>query len=797
MKKKLSFFWRTGIWYLMSIGFIFGFLLIIAYLYLSSQLPDVDSLKNVELQVPLQIFTKDGKLIQEYGEKRRIPLTYKEIPPTLIHALLVTEDQRFFEHSGVDIFGLGRAAVKMLQTGTKSQGGSTITMQVARNFFLDRKKTFLRKFNEILLAIKIDQELPKEKILELYLNKIYLGNRAYGIGAAAQIYYGKHIKELNISEMAMIAGLPQAPSAHNPISNPKAAIKRRNHVLGRLLEEGFITQKQYEEAITQAVNASYHGPQIEVHAPYVAEMIRQSLYTHFGEDAYTQGLKVYTTIEADLQNSANILVEKHLLDYEKRHGYRGAQKHCSLTPNASQSDILNLLKPFESVNDLYPGIVTQVQNKQIQVLLKNKETIIVPWAGLTWAKPALKKGWTGRAPTSAFNIVKRGDIIYVKKENHHWVLTQLPEVESALISIQPQNGAIKSLVGGFNFYNSKFNHVTQSIRQPGSSFKPFIYGAALNKGYSLASIVNDSPIVINDTGKSLWRPHNDNHTFNGPTRIREALAFSRNLVSIRLLDDIGIDYAIEFVSRFGFNKAQLPHALSLALGSLSVTPMELTTAYSIIANGGYRIEPYLIDHVTNRHDETLLVANPAHVCNSDENTLAGNQCAPEVIPKDLAFLMHSALQSVIDHGTATAAKSLGRKDLAGKTGTTNEQVDAWFAGYHPQLVTVTWFGFDIPRPLHEYGSTLALPLWIEYMKGALKNLPEKIITPPENIVKYKINPETGMRVDNPEQNSIEEYFRTDEIPDADQENQSILNPDVEEHGIHTNPYPGDSQESLF
>lgn len=791
MKKKLGFFWRSGLWSLMSLCFFLGFFAIVGYLYLSSQLPDVESLKDVELQVPLQIFTKDGLLIQEYGEKRRIPLTYQQIPPTLIHALLVTEDQRFFEHSGVDIFGLGRAAIKMLQTGTKSQGGSTITMQVARNFFLDRKKTFLRKFNEILLAIKIDQELPKEKILELYLNKIYLGNRAYGVGAAAQIYYGKDIQELSIAELAMIAGLPQAPSAHNPIANPKAAEKRRNHVLSRLLEEQFITQKQYDEAIAEPIRASYHGPQIEVHAPYVAEMIRQSLYTHFGEEAYTQGLKVFTTIDSHLQNAASDLVEAHLLNYEKRHGYRGATQHFSLNPTPSIIELKKYLQNYQSINDLFPGIVTEVKGKSLKVFLKSNEYIDIPWSGLAWARPSLRNGWTGRAPEEAKEIAKRGDLIYVKKENQHWSLTQLPQLESALVSMHPQDGAIKALVGGFNFYTSKFNHVTQSIRQPGSSFKPFIYTAALNKGYTLASIVNDAPIVINDTGKSLWRPHNDNHTFNGPTRIREALAYSRNLVSIRLLDDIGIDYAIEFVSRFGFNKTQMPHALSLALGTLSVTPMELTTAYSIIANGGYRIEPYLIDHVTNRHGDALLLANPTRVCEDGSQTPAP-QCAPEVIPKDLSFLIHSALQSVIDHGTAISAKSLGRKDLAGKTGTTNDQVDAWFAGYHPQLVTVTWFGYDTPQPLHEYGSKLALPLWIDYMKVALKKLPEVIISPPETIKTFKINPETGLRI-NPEESGIEEYFKTNQPPGEDDEQPTEgLNEE-----IAPNPYPSESEESLF
>lgn len=758
MRKKANYFWRNGIWSFLSLSLLGLFALCMLYLFLSSQLPDVDALKNVELQVPLQIYTQDGKLIQEYGEKRRIPLTYEQIPPTLIKALLATEDQRFFEHPGVDVFGLARAALKMVQTGTKSQGGSTITMQVARNFFLDRKKTFLRKFNEILLAIKIDQELPKEKILELYLNKIYLGNRAYGVGAAAQIYFGKSISELTIAEQALIAGLPQAPSAHNPIVNPKAALKRRNHVLDRLYEENMISAQQYKIAIQEPIHAKYHGPRIEVPAPYVAEMIRQSLYAHFGEEAYTQGFKVYTTIHSDLQLAANQLTEKHLIAYDHRHGYRGAIRRIPFHERTPKKELLSALRAYESVNDLQPGIVIAVREKSLHVLLQDEQVILIPWNGLTWARRH-----------SAYEIAKTGDIIYVKHEQTGWQLSQIPKVEAALFSMNPQNGAIEALVGGFNYQNSKFNRVTQSQRQPGSSFKPFIYAAALNKGYSLASLVNDSPIVINDTGQAskLWRPHNDNNTFNGPTRIREALAKSRNLVSIRLLDNIGIDYAIQFVTRFGFEKNQLPHALSLALGSLSVSPLELTSAYAIIANGGYRVEPYLIDRITSRHGEVLLQANPSQVCQLLEHPQAGKNCAPQVIPSDLAFLIHSALQSVIEHGTASSARVLERHDLAGKTGTTNEQVDAWFAGYHPQLVTTTWFGYDNPKPLHEYAAALALPLWIDYMRVALKHLPEQIIQPPSGIVTIPINPSTGLKAYKNTPQSIEEYFRTDEIPNED------------------------------
>jgi penicillin-binding protein 1A len=785
--KNFSFFWRKGLWSLISLGFVAACAFALIYIYLLSQLPSVDALKSVELQVPLQIYSQDGQLIQEYGEKRRIPLTYEQIPQTLVRAVLATEDQRFFEHPGVDILGLGRAALKMVQTGTKSQGGSTITMQVARNFFLDRKKTFWRKFNEILLAIKIDQELPKEKILELYLNKIYLGNRAYGVGAAAQIYYGKNISELSIAELATIAGLPQAPSAHNPIANPKAALKRRNHVLERLLEEKYISQTEYENAIAEPINASYHGPQITVEAPYVAEMIRQSLYAHFGEDAYTQGFKVYTTIHSSLQNTANDLIEQHLLNYEARHGYHGPISHFELKATASKQDLNQILSSHLVNHDLIPGVVTQVHTQALEVWLKNGETVEVPWAGLSWARPALKNGWMGASPSRARQICQRGDVIYLRKLKKHWQLAQIPNLEAALLSLNPQNGAIEALVGGFNFQSSKFNRVTQSQRQPGSSFKPFIYAAALSKGYNLSSIVNDAPIVIQDSGPDhLWRPHNVNNTFNGPTRLRDALAHSRNLVSIRLLDDIGIDYAIQYVTRFGFDKKQLPHALSLALGSLSLSPMELTTAYAVIANGGYQVSPFMIDHISNRYGEIQFQANPARVCQPLERPDNGQNCAQRVIPEDLAFLIHSALQSVIEEGTAVQAKSLGRRDLAGKTGTTNDQVDAWFAGYHPQLVTTTWFGYDTPKPIHEYAAALALPLWIDFMKVALKQLPEQIIAPPANVQSILINPRTGQRSYS-EQGSMPEFFSEQSLP-ADTS-------DTEENTINTNSPV--SEENLF
>ena len=719
----------------------------------------------MQLQVPLQIFTKDGLLIQEYGEKKRIPLTYDEIPKTLVQALVATEDQRFFEHPGVDILGLGRAAVRMLKTGTKSQGGSTITMQVARNFFLSRKKTFLRKFNEIMLAIKIDRELSKEKILELYLNRVYLGNRAYGVGAAAMVYYGKSLKDLNLSELAMIAGLPQAPSTQNPIANPLAAKKRRDHVLERLLEEHYINDEQYQNAINQPITATYHGTNIEVSAPYVAEMIRQSLYDNFGPDAYTKGYKVYTTIDGKLQNTADLVVEKHLIAYDHRHGYRGPIANIGEKDSQVSKTRQKYLSQYPELNALVPAVITDVEEKEAIAVRQNGKAITIPWEGLSWARPALKNGWVGKTPRKAQQVVAIGDVVYVHKAEHHWELAQIPDAESAMIALDPKNGAISVLVGGFNFQKSKFNRATQSSRQPGSSFKPFVYAAALNNGYSLATLINDAPIVVDDPSQpNLWRPHNVNLKFNGPTRLKQALVQSKNLVSIRILDDIGIDYTIDFLTRFGFNKKSLPKALSLALGSLSVSPLELTAAYAVFANGGFKIEPYLIDHITDIDGKILLQAKPTIVCNPCTNEVDTSSIAPRVIPEDIAYLMNTALKDVIQHGTAIAARSLNRQDLAGKTGTTNDQVDAWFAGFNTDIVVTAWIGFDTPKSLHEYAAGLALPMWMDFMKDTLKGTPEHDLKQPENIVSVRIDPISGLLAKPNQPNSITEYFRNKEVP---------------------------------
>ena len=745
-------------------------------------MPDVASLKTIELQVPLQIFTKDGLLIQEYGEKRRIPIPYDQIPPTLVHAVLATEDQRFFEHPGVDIMGLGRAAISMIQTHRKSQGGSTITMQVARNFFLNSKKTFLRKFNEIMLAIKIDQELSKEKILELYLNQIYLGNRAYGVGAAAQVYYGKALQDLNIAQLAMIAGLPQAPSSHNPIINPLASKKRRNHVLERLYEEKYISKEQYQEALQQPLTEQYHGPHSEVYAPYVAEMIRLSLVEHFGQEAYTRGYKVYTTVDSRLQTTANHVTAEHLLTYDRRHGYRGPIGKIS--PFSSPNIRNQKLHQYAAIGDLQPMVILTVDQRSATAVNKNNQTVTLAWDGISWARPELKKGFVGRAPTSAHNVLAVGDVVYVSCQQDHCILSQNPDAEVALVALNPSDGGIEALVGGFNFGKSKFNRATQSERQPGSSFKPFLYAAALNKGYTLATVINDAPIVIRDPSQPEWRPHNDNLKFGGPTRLKTALTLSRNLVSIRILDDIGVEYTIDYATRFGFRKETFPHTLSLALGTLSVTPMDLTAAYAIFANGGYKVEPYLIDRITNTKGHVLLQAKPTQAPN-EQTEISADVLAPKVITAETAFLMNTALQNVIQHGTASAARVLNRQDIAGKTGTTNDQMDAWFAGYNRDLVVTTWIGFDNPQPLHEYAASLALPVWIDFMKSALHGKPEHSLTEPPGIVSLGINPDNGLRARPNRINTITEYFMETELPPMDEEQSSS---------------PGnqhDTEESLF
>lgn len=777
--KKIPYFWRQGLWTLLSIGLLFLITVGLLYIYLETRLPEISSLDDIQLQVPLRIYSSDKKLIAEYGEKRRIPVSFTQIPKPLIDALLTTEDQRFFEHPGVDVFGLGRAAVKLIKTGHKSQGGSTITMQVARNFFLSRKKTFLRKFNEILLAIKIDNELPKEKILELYLNKIYLGNRAYGVGAAAKVYYGKKLNELNLAQMAMIAGLPQAPSSKNPLKNPKAALKRRNHVLKRMYELEKITQQEFLSARAEPITASYHERKIELYAPYVAEMIRKSLFKHFNKSAYEKGYKVYTTINSQSQKYANQALTSSILNYDSHHGYRGPAATVELPEQPYEpKELSQLLKPFPVLNQLIPALVTSVDTDNLEVFSKNKQKIIFNIKELKWAKKIINEYQLGPEPKLATEVAKVGDIIYITPINSKWKLVQIPEIEAAIISLNPKNGEIVALSGGFNFHKSKFNRVTQAYRQPGSTIKPFIYSAALAKGFTLASIINDAPIVMKDPNQeNLWRPQNDNKKFYGPTRLRMGLIRSRNLVSIRVLKATGIAFAINYLKQFGFVEENLPNSLSLALGSLHVTPIELTTAYAAIANGGFKIEPHIIERITDPHGRMILQTLPQIACSNCQD-IPSSQHAPQIISNSIAYLMTSALKDVIQIGTGRRAKSLNRQDIAGKTGTTNDQKDTWFAGFNANNVTVTWMGFDTPKNMKEYASNTALPMWIDYMSNYLKGSKESNLRMPSDIISVKINPETGLR-SSATNNTILELFRKEYLPEQ-QEESTIENIDSQQ-----------------
>jgi penicillin-binding protein 1A len=768
MKKLLSTLKKLFFIFIICFGILFTGILY----YMEFELPDINALNTVQLQVPLQIFTHDGKLIAEYGEKHRIPIPYSDIPKPLINAVLATEDQRYFQHPGIDIPGLFRASIKLIATGRKQEGGSTITMQVARSFYLTRNKTFGRKLREIILALKINHKLSKEKILELYLNKIFLGARAYGVEAASQVYYGKHLSELSLDQYAMLAGLPKAPSALNPISNPIPAKKRRDHVLARMLELHYINQAEYDKAIVKPLNARYHDVQTEVKAPYVAELVRQQLEQMYGDSIYTDGFNVYTTVNSRLQTAANQAVHDKLLAYDQRHGYRGAEKNLG-TPDLNNMQAWEEALNHIPMNGLEPAAVVDMTNDSITALRSNGDLITIPWSGLSWARKQVNPDFLGRIPSRTGDIVRLGDVIRIMQSAQGWRLAQAPKADSGLVALNPDNGQILALVGGFDFQNSKFNRITSATRQPGSSFKPFIYSAALDKGFTLATVINDAPIVVeNPSDNSLWRPQNNERKFYGPTRLRDALIHSRNLVSIRLLDLISVPYAVGFAQRFGFTPGQLPSTLSLALGTASVTPLQMATAFAVFANGGFRVVPFAIDNIKNTQGQIVYQAKPLTACPNcapvdPSAKTPDNSHAPRVISAQNAFLVTSVLRDVIQHGTAKEARHLLRNDLAGKTGTTNNQFDAWFAGYNSNVVAVAWMGFDQPQSLHEFGSQAALPMWMAFMQSALKGIPEHPLVPPEGVVSVKIDPLTGKRAHANDPVAASEFFMSPYVPDED------------------------------
>ncbi|PHM74028.1 peptidoglycan glycosyltransferase/peptidoglycan DD-transpeptidase MrcA [Xenorhabdus kozodoii] len=800
---------------LLGVASIFGL-----YKYIEPQLPDVATLKDVRLQTPMQVFSSDGELIAQYGEKRRLPLTLSEIPPLMVKAFIATEDSRFYEHHGVDPIGVIRAVSVVITSGHASQGASTITQQLARNFFLSREKTLIRKAKEAFLAIKIEQLLTKDEILELYLNKIYLGYRAYGVGAAAQVYFGKNANELTLSEIAMIAGLPKAPSTFNPLYSYDRAVSRRNVVLGRMLEEGYITQRQYNEAKEEKLVARYHVPQIVFSAPYLTEMARQEMINRYGENAYTDGYKVYTTITRKSQLAAVNAVRSNVIDYDVRHGYRGPQEVLwkANQPAWSQTQMIAKLKTLPKYGPLVPAIVTKSSANQAQVMLVDGSEVELTMAGVRWARPFKTDSLQGAAPRSVNEVIQAGEQIWIRKVNDNWWLAQVPAVNAALVSINPINGAIDALVGGFDFELSKFNRVTQSLRQVGSNIKPFLYTAAMDKGLTLASLLNDAPISRWDAGAGTdWRPKNSPPTYDGPIRLRQGLGQSKNVVMVRAMRAMGVDYAADYLKRFGLPGENVVRTESLALGSPSFTPLQLVRGYAVMANGGYLVDPYFISKIENDEGTVLFEAKPKIACPQCENipviygdtsrsielsedsienvahsdvpqnpalspqpeleSVSGNvnvddqQYAPHVISTPLAFLIHDALNTNVFGepgwmGTGwRAARDLKRRDIGGKTGTTNSSKDAWFSGYGPDSVATAWIGFDehsrslgrTPALKGEGGAKTAQPIWDDFMKAALEGVPEKMMSPPAGIVSVTIDRATG-KLSNGSGNSRKEYF---------------------------------------
>ena len=788
------------------------------YLYLRPGLPPVHQLLDIKLQTPLRVYSKDNRLIAEFGEKRRAPITIEQIPTIQLQAFMAAEDSRFYEHFGVDIKGLARAAIELVSTGEIQSGGSTITMQVAKNYFLSRDRTFIRKFNEILLALQIERELDKNRILELYLNKIYLGNRAYGIAAAAQVYYNKPVSELSLAQMAMLAGLPKAPSAFNPLANPDRAMIRRNWILGRMRDLGYITPDAHELAVSAPITASYNSTETEVDADYVAEMARSEMVRRFGEDAYTDGYTVTLTVDGENQQVATEALRNGLEAYDRRHGFRGPIGQIEEDTLAT-SELSDVILNYPRVESLLPAIVEEVDDEsgKVRVYARVVGPAIMPFETMTWARRYKTENLTGPEPEKPSDVVSPGDVVYVRAQEPVQAsseadadesspqvddpeqptaatvaLAQIPRVEGALISLEAKTGAIQALAGGYSFGQSKYNRAIQARRQPGSTFKPFLYLSALESGMTPATMYNDAPIVFDDSElETAWRPQNSSGQFYGPTRLREALYRSRNLVSIRLLRDLGIEKTLNYLAQLEIPTENMPDNLSLSLGSGQLTPMELARGMAVIANGGYDVEPYLIETISDFSGEIIYQAPKTILCDENCNEVAeqaipetdesdaatpanasqGNEEPPEirVMPRladeRAVFILHSMMQDVIRRGTGRRALALGRDDIAGKTGTTNEQKDTWFAGFNHDIATTTWVGFDQPAPLgrREFGASTALPIWLDYMEVALEGAPSSFMPRPNGIVNIRINPETGQRA-RPGEDGVFEVFREADAP---------------------------------
>jgi len=727
-----------------------GLVLALAY----PNLPSLEVLTDYQPKIPLRVYTVDGALIGEFGEERRLLVSIREVPEQVKQAILDAEDERFYQHTGIDYLGVARAAYANLVQGGRRQGASTITMQVARNFFLSSEKTLTRKLYEALLSFKIENNLSKDQILELYVNQIYLGQRAYGFAAAAHIYFGKSLDKLSLGEAAILAGLPKAPSTYNPVANPQRARQRQQYVLRRMRELGHITEQQYADAVQAPLQVRREVDDFAgIHSEYLAEMVRQAVYDQYPEDAYTKGFRVYTTVRKADQEAAYEAVRRGLLNYDRSQGYRGPEAFVELAPGANEEDIEEALSDYADVGDLKAAMVLSAGSREIKAALKNGETVTVAGDGLRFAARALEDR------TAQQRRIRRGTVIRLQKdEKKTWQVAQLPEAEAAFVSLDPATGAIRSLVGGFDFHSSKFNHITQAWRQPGSAFKPFIYSAALEKGFTPATVIADEPIVVEAevTGSQRWEPKNYDGKFEGPMRMRTALAKSKNMVSIRILQSIDPKYAQDYVTRFGFEADKHPPYLTMALGAGSVTPLQMARAYAVFANGGYLIQPHFIQKIVDDRGNELGVARPAQ---------AGEE-ALRVIDARNAFIMDSMMQDVTRYGTAASASKLGRHDLAGKTGTTNDFVDGWFCGYQPQLVGIAWIGFDQPKTLgkNQTGGRIALPIWIDYMGKVLKGVAESPRSAPEGVISARSDADPAAPA---EARTGSEYFYREFSPATD------------------------------
>lgn len=809
------------LWFLTKLGLVCLLLGIITvygmYKYFEPELPSVESIKEYRLQVPLRVYSQDEKLMAVFGTKRRIPVNIENVPEHLKQAYIAAEDANFYDHYGFDIKGIMRAVWQIITTGEKQSGGSTITQQLTRNVFLSLDQTWSRKIKELFLSVKLERTISKDEILELYLNKILLGHRAYGVAAAADVYYGKTLDQLTLAQMAMLAAPPKAPSRINPITSPERALERRNYVLTRMRELDFITQQEFEQAINEPDEARIHEPEVALNAPWVAEMVRSDMVERFGDAAYTDGYRVVTTIHSEKQMAAQAAIQSGLHAYDKRHGYRGPVQHYDEEAMQDLDQLTEQLNEFPKPAGLQAALILKVDEQESQARLGDGQDILLTFEDNDWAAPYVDNYRVGNKPKNMMEVVSVGDVVMVARNSEgDFILSQVPNVQGALISSNPENGQIYALVGGYDYQISKFNRVTQAKRQPGSGFKPIIYSAALDNGLNAASMINDAPIVFEDDKlERAWRPENYSEKIFGPTRLREGIVKSRNLVSIRVLRQIGIQNGRQHILNFGFNSEDIPSDLSISLGSPNIPIMAMNRAFGVFANGGFLIEPYLIEAVYNQNDLPVYLHQDVLACDdcaespkekipeidNDEspkpvpiviNDVSTTQAkdgdssaevvsepdaitAPRVISAENAFIIDSFLQEVIQRGTGVRAKSLGRSDLAGKTGTTNDQMDAWFNGYHPQVVTNVWVGFDTPQPMGrgEVGGRMALPIWIDYMATALKDLPEQERTIPAGVVSARIDPDSGELLPPGTGGGRLEYFMVGRLPPAKEENEQV------------------------